>query len=186
MKKTCLLFLYISPIFFLSSCLDCERVSLSIDLVRKVGEVNYFNIVSNSKDEKTIKEDFRELIKKVYFDEYSTSDPDRITSKRLYRDNKQLNATVRFSFIYLDKVLKEFEIKKDKKGDYFIDVTKEVENYQISGNGRFVEVDSQKLFRWPKNGKEIKLEMKTKVFNELEKTRLLQYWQDWADSHIRD
>jgi hypothetical protein len=55
--------------FLLTGCLDFERVSVSIDLANKVVEVNFVNIVSNSSDEKTIKEDFRDLIKRVYFDE---------------------------------------------------------------------------------------------------------------------
>jgi len=179
-----LLLLCIFPFFLLSGCLDCEKVTLSLDLVRKVGEVYYFNIVSDSKDEKTIKEDFWGLIKKVYFDDDSTSDPDRIISKRLYRDNEQLNARVRFSFMHLDKVLKDFEIKKDKKGNYFIDVTKEAENYHISGNGRSVEIDSTKRFQWPRHSKKIEFEMKRKGFDETQKTRLLMQWLEWVDKNL--
>ncbi len=186
--KACffILFLFICPVFFLSGCLDCERVSLSVDLVNKVTEVKYFNIVSNSKDEDTIKKDFRELIKKVYFDDDSKSNPDRITSKRLYRNNEQLDGMVQFSFKHPEKVIKEFEIKTDKKGDYILDITKDIENYQVSGNGQYAEKDSKKIFKWRKNVKEIKLEMKTKVFDDTKKTSLLKYWLDWVDINTKE
>ena len=43
----------------LNGCMDFERASFSIDVIEKVGEVNYFNIVSNSRDEQTVKDDFQ-------------------------------------------------------------------------------------------------------------------------------
>ena len=107
-----------SPFFF-SSCLDCERASISIDMARKAAEVKFSNIVSNSTDEETIKEDLRDLIKKVYFDEDSKSDPDRITSRRLYRDNEKLCGIERFSFQSFPRVLKEFGLETDRSGDYW-------------------------------------------------------------------
>ena len=41
-------------LFNLNGCMDFERASFSIDVIEKVGEVNYFNIVSNSRDEQTV------------------------------------------------------------------------------------------------------------------------------------
>lgn len=185
-KPIFLLFFCMSLVFLFSGCLDCEMASLSIDLIDKVAEIKYFNIVSNSRDEDTIKKDFRELIQKVYFDDDSKSDPDRITSRKLYRDNERLDGMIRFSFKHPDKVLKEFKIDTDQNGDYIIDVTKEVENFQVSGSGQFIERDSKKLFKWPKNVKKIEFETKSKVFDESEKTRLLKNWQDWVDKSVKE
>ena len=130
--------------------------------------------------------DFRELIKKVYLDDDSKSDSDRITSKRLSRNDEQLDGMVRFSFKHFEKALKEFEIKTDQRGDYILDITKDIENYQVSGNGQYIERDSKKMMKWHKNLKEIKVEMKTKVFDETEKTRLLKYWLDWIDRNMKE
>ena len=175
--------LFFSPFFLLllSGCLDCERVSITIDLVHQVAEVKYFNIVSNSREEETIKEDFRDLIKKVYFEEDLATDPDRITSRRLLRNNDQLDGIVRFSFKSSQKALKEYGIEMDKKGDYRLDLTKESENYQVSSNGRWVESGSKKILKWPKTVKKIEFEQKSKVFEETDKTSLLKHWQAWVD-----
>jgi len=187
MKARLFLFsLIICSFLFFSGCLDCERYFLSIDLANRVVEVRYGNIVSNSKDEDANKKDFLGLIKEAYFDDDSKSHPDRITQKRLYRNNDQLDGIVRFSFRDLASVLKEFEIQRDKSGNYFVNLTKDIENYQISGNGQYVEGGEKKLFKWPKHVKEIKIEMKAKAFNESEKTRLLKPWQDWVDKNTKE
>ena len=180
--------LFFSPflLFFLSGCLDCERASISIDLVHQVAEVKYFNIVSNSREEETIKEDFRDLIKKVYFEEDSSADPDRITSRRLLRNNEQLDGIVRFSFRSSPQALKEYGIETDKKGDYILDLTKESENYHVSSNGRWVESGSKKFLKWPKTVKKIEFEQKSKVFDEANKTGLLRHWQGWVDKSMKE
>jgi hypothetical protein len=172
--------------FFLTGCLDFERVSVSIDLANKVAEVSFFNIVSNSRDEETIKEDFRDLIKRAYFDEDSKSDPERITSRRLYKSNEKLDGIERFSFKSSKKVLKEFNIEVDKKGDYVLDLTKESESFQISGNGQTIERDSKKLLKWPRYVKKIEFKEISKEFDETKKTGLLKYWADWIDRNMKE
>jgi hypothetical protein len=172
--------------FLLTGCLDFERVSVSIDLANKVAEVNFVNIVSNSRDEKTIKEDFRDLIKRVYFDEDSKSDPDRITSRRLYKSHEKLDGIERFSFKSSPKVLKEFNIEVDKKGDYVLDLTKESENFQISGNGQTVERDSKKFLKWPRYVKKIEFIEVSRKFDETKKTGLLKDWVDWVDRNMKE
>jgi hypothetical protein len=172
--------------FLLTGCLDFERVSVSIDLANRVAEVNFVNIVSNSRDEETIKEDFRDLIKRVYFDEDSKSNPDRITSRRLYKSNERLNGIERFSFKSFQKVLKEFNFEVDKKGDYLLDLTKESENFQISGNGQMIERDSKKFLKWPKYAKKIEFKEISKEFDETMKTGLLKYWVDWVDRNVKE
>lgn len=184
--KRCLLGGLLLLLFILSGCLDCERASISVDLIQKTAEVKFSNVVSNSVDAETIKEDFGDLIKKVYFDEESASDPARITSRRLYDNNGKLDGIERFSFQSLPKVLKEFNIEVDNKGDYILDLTKESEHYRISGNGHFVEKGSKKLLRWPKNAKKIEFEEKSKEFNEAEKTNLLGRWLEWVDKNRKE
>jgi hypothetical protein len=61
-------------------------------------------------------------------------------------------------------VLKEYEIKTDGDGNYFLDVTKDGENYYIAGNGQSVERDSRRFLIWPKIVKRIEIEMKSKRF----------------------
>ena len=182
-KRAFFLLLCFSLLLLLSGCLDCEKASISIDMGRKVAEVKFSNIVSNSTDEETIKEDFRDLIKRVYFDEGSKSDPDRITSRRLYRNNEKVDGIERFSFQSLPRVLKEFGIETDKSGDYILDVTKESENYQIIGNGQSIERGSKKLLKWRKNVKKIDFEQKSREFDETKKTSLLKPWLDWVDNN---
>ncbi len=172
--------------FLLTGCLDFERASVSIDLANKVAEVKFVNIVSNSRDEETIKEDFRDLIKRAYFDEDSKSDPDRITSRRLYKSHERLDGIERFSFKSFQKVLKEFNIEVDKKGDYVLDLTKESENFQISGNGQYIERDSKKFLKWLKYVKKIEFKEMSKEFDETKKTGLLQYWVDWVDRNMKE
>jgi hypothetical protein len=172
--------------FFLTGCLDFERASVSIDLANRVAEVKFVNIVSNSRDEETIREDFRDLIKRAYFDEDSKSDPDRITSRRLYKGHEKLDGIERFSFRSLQKVLKEFNIEMDKKGDYILDLTKESENFQISGNGQTIERDSKKFLKWPKYVKKIEFKEVSKEFDETKKTGLLKYWVDWVDRNMKE
>jgi hypothetical protein len=172
--------------FLLTGCLDFERASVSIDLANRVAEVKFVNIVSNSRDEETIKEDFRDLIKRTYFDEDSKSDPDRITSRRLYKNNERLDGIERFSFKSFKKVLKEFNVEVDKKGDYVLDLTKESENFQISGNGQTIERDSKKFLKWPKYVKKIEFEEVSKEFDETKKTGLLKYWVDWVDRNMKE
>ena len=169
----------------LSGCLDCERTSVSIDLVYKMAEVKFSNVVSNSTDEKTIREDFQDLIEKAYFDEASKSDPDRITSRRLYRNDERLDGVERFSFQSLARVLKEFNIETDKSGNYILDITKESENYQISGNGQPIGKDSKRFLKWPKNAKKIEFEENRKEFDETKKTSLLKPWLDWINKNTK-
>ena len=169
----------------LSGCLDCERASISIDLVHRVAEVRYFNIVSGSREEETVREDFRDLINKVYFEEEPAEDPDRITSRRLFGNKDQLDGRVRFAFRSSTKVLKEYGIETDKDGDYILDLTKESENYQVSSNGRWVESGSRKILKWPKTVEKIEFEQKNKVFDEMGKTRLLSHWQAWMDRNTK-
>jgi hypothetical protein len=176
----------LSLLFLLIGCMDCERASISIDLIHKVAEVKFFNIVSNSKDEETIKEDFRDLIQRVYFDEASKSDPDRITSRRLFGNNEKLDGVERFAFKSLPKVLKEFGIEADKSGGYVLDVTKESESYQISGNGQLIQKGSKKFLKWQKNVKKIEFEEKSKEFKEPEKTSLLKHWLEWVDKNTKE
>lgn len=181
-----LLFFSFSLGLFFSGCLDCERVSLSIDLMNKVTEIKYVNIVSDAKDEATIKKDFRGLLKMVYLDDDSKVEPDRITSKRLYKNNEQLDGVTRFSFKDLQTVLKEFNIEKDRDGPYLMDVTKEIGNYHVSSNGQYVERETKKWFKWDSHAKEIKVEMKSKTFVEAQNTRLLQYWLDWVEKNMKE
>jgi hypothetical protein len=171
---------------FLSGCLDFERASISIDLANKIAEVRFFNIVSNSTEEETIREDFRFLIKQVYFDEDSKSDPDRIISRRLFKTNNQLDGVERFSFKDLRKALKDWSIEVDKSGAYILDITKEVENYRVSGNGQYLERGSKKFLKWPKNVKRIEVEEKSKEFDEAKKTSLLKHWLDWVDKNTKE
>jgi hypothetical protein len=185
-KGTFVLLLCFSLLLLLNGCLDFERASVSIDLANRVAEVTFVNIVSNSRDEETIKEDFRDLIKRVYFDEDSKSNPDRITSRRLYKSNERLDGIERFSFKSLQKVLKEFSIEVDKKGDYILDLTKESEHFRISGNGQTIERDSKKFLRWPRYVKKIEFEEVSKEFDETKKTGLLKYWVDWVDRNMKE
>jgi hypothetical protein len=166
--------------------LDFERASISIDLANKIAEVRFFNIVSNSTEEETIREDFRFLIKQVYFDEDSKSDPDRIISRRLFKTNNQLDGVERFSFKDLRKALKDWSIEVDKSGAYILDITKEVENYRVSGNGQYLERGSKKFLKWPKNVKRIEVEEKSKEFDEAKKTSLLKHWLDWVDKNTKE
>ena len=136
-------------------------------------------------DEKAISEDFQDLIQKAYFDEASKADPDRITSRRLYRNDEKLDGVERFSFQSLGRVLKEFNIEMDKSGNYILDITKEIENYQISGNGQLIGKDSKRFLKWPKNAKKIEFEQNRKEFDEAEKTSLLKPWLDWVDKNIK-
>ena len=185
-KGTFVLLLCFSLLLLLNGCLDFERASVSIDLANRVAEVTFVNIVSNSRDEETIKEDFQDLIKRVYFDEDSKSNPDRITSRRLYKSNERLTGIERFSFKSLQNVLKEFSIEVDKKGDYILDLTKESENFHISGNGQTIERDSKKFLRWPRYAKKIEFEEVSKEFDETKKTGLLKYWVDWVDRNMKE
>ena len=173
-------------LLILSGCLDCEKASISIDLIQKVAEVKFSNIVSNSTEEETIKEDFADLMKKVYFDDSPASDQGRITSRRLYENNGKLDGVERFSFQSLSKVLKEFNIEVDKKGDYILDLTKESESFRISGNGQRIERGSKKLLRWPKGAKKIEFEEKSKEFDETKKTSLLGRWIEWVDKNRKE
>jgi hypothetical protein len=166
--------------------LDFERASISVDLANKIAEVRFFNIVSNSTEEETIREDFRFLIKQVYFDEDSKSDPDRIISRRLFKTNNQLDGVERFSFKDLRKALKDWSIEVDKSGAYLLDITKEVENYRVSGNGQYLERGSKKFLKWPKNVKRIEVEEKSKEFDEAKKTSLLKHWLDWVDKNTKE
>ncbi len=184
--KRCLLGGLLLLVLVLAGCLDCEKASISVDLIQKTAEVKFSNVVSNSVDAETIKEDFGDLIKKVYFDEESASDPARITSRRLYENNGKLDGVERFSFQSLPQVLKEFNIEADKKGDYVLDLTKESEHYRISGNGQVIERGSKKLLRWPKNTKKIEFEEKSKEFDEAEKTSLLGRWLEWVDKNKKE
>ena len=183
-------FLYLvcclSTLFFISGCLDCEKASISIDMVHQIAEVRYINIVSNSKDEETVKTDFRELIQKVYFEDDPTSDPDRITSRRLLKNNGQLDGIVRFSFKSSKKALKEYGIETDSRGDFILDLTKESKNYQASSNGRWIESGSKKVLKWPKTARKIEFEQKSKVFDEATKTSLLKHWQAWVDQSMKE
>jgi hypothetical protein len=176
----------LSLLFTLNGCMDFERASFSIDVIEKVGEVNYFNIVSNSRDEQTVREDFRALIKQVYFEPESKSDPERITANSLSRNREALDGKIRFAFKDLQKVLKEYEIKIDGDGSYFLDVTKDGENYTITGNGQSVGRDSRRFLVWPKTVKRIEIEMKSKRFDISTKTSLLGRWSDWADQSLKE
>jgi hypothetical protein len=176
----------LSLLFTLNGCMDFERASFSIDVIEKVGEVNYFNIVSNSRDEQTVKEDFRALIKQVYFELESKSDPERITVNSLSRNKEELDGKIRFTFKDLQKVLKEYEIKIDGDGNYFLDVTKDGENYYITGNGQSVERDSRRFLIWPRTVKRIEIEMKSKRFDISTKTSLLGRWSDWVDQSLKE
>jgi hypothetical protein len=173
-------------LFTLNGCMDFERASFSIDMIEKVGEVNYFNIVSNSRDEQTVKEDFRALIKQVYFDPESKSDPERITVNSLSRNKEELDGKIRFAFKDLQKVLKEYEIKTDGNGNYLLDVTKDGENFYITGNGHSVERFSRRFLIWPKNVKRIEIEMKSKRFDISTRTSLLGRWSDWVDQSLKE
>ena len=173
-------------LFLLFGCMDCERASISIDLIHKVAEVKFFNIVSNSMDEETVKEDFRDLIKRAYFDEASKSDPDRITSRRLYRNNDKLDGVERFAFKSLPKALKEFSIEADKDGGYVLDITRERESYEVGGNGQYIERGSKKLLKWHENVKKIEFEEKSREFDETKKTSLLKHWMDWVDKNTKE
>ncbi|RPJ02476.1 MAG: hypothetical protein EHM36_12430 [Deltaproteobacteria bacterium] len=166
--------------------MDSERNSLSIDLIEKVGEVKYLNIVSNSRDEGTVKEDFRDLIKQTYFDAESRSDPERITSKSLHRNKENLDGMMRFAFKNLEKTLKDFEIKIDGEGNFFMDVTKDSENFSITGNGQLVERDSRKLLIWPRNTKRIEVETRSRVFDAAAKTSLLKHWTEWVEKSLKE
>jgi pSer/pThr/pTyr-binding forkhead associated (FHA) protein len=167
----------------LAGCLEYEEEYLFIDIPKKVGEVRYSNIVSDSKDEKTIKGDFQDLIDMVYIDKYENSKEGaeqktiQIISRELYGIGPRLDGTVNFSFKDLKAALNEFNIRIDKNEDYIYEMGDD-EVYR-GGNGTYSEHDSIKAVKWKKQSKTIELEKRTASFAKTKTTSLLSYWLDW-------
>ena len=168
---------------FLTGCLSYEEEYLFIDISNNVGEVRYSNIVSDSKNEEAIKEDFQDLVDMVYNDRCANSkdggeqETIQIISRELYGIGPQLEGIVNFSFKDLKAVLNEFNIKIDKNGNYIY----EMGAYEVysGGNGTYCDHDSAKAVIWDRQIKTIELEKRTASFAQTKTTSLLSFWLDW-------
>jgi len=176
-------FLAVCLSFFLTGCLSYEEEYLFIDISNNVGEVRYSNIVSDSKDEEAVKEDFQDLIDMVYNDKHANSEEGteqktiQIISRELYGIGVRLDGTVNFSFKDLKAALNEFNIKKDKHEDYIYEMGAD-EVYR-GGNGKYSEHNSTKAVMWDKQSKTIEIEKTTASFAQTKTTSLLSFWLDW-------
>lgn len=173
------LWLFVSCILLLlSGCLDAEKFSLSLDLIYKTTEAWYSNIVSDSKEEDKIKDDFQDLLKTAYGDRQDGVG--KLVSAKLYEKDGHLEGVVRYSFKDNAEMLKEYEIETDKKGDFILDLSKgsNKDLEYAGGNGSYIEEGDKRFVRWDSNSTSLKVTLKNKVFNTKNKS-LLSYWLKW-------
>jgi len=173
--------LYAACIILLSGCLDAEKLSLSLDLKSKTAEVGYSNIVSDSKEESKIKEDFEELIEKAYGDKKDHDGrPGQPISAKLYEEDGHLDGVAVYSFKDSAQMIKEYEIETDNKGDFILDLGKESNRdlEYAGGNGAYIEEGTKRLIRWSGNSTSLKVKLRNKLFDSKSKS-LLSYWVEW-------
>ena len=165
----------------LTSCLSVEKLYLSIDLNKKIGEIKYFNIVSDSEDKEEIEADFKELIENNYLgDGIQGGLPSiKITSKKLYGEKGHLNGKVRFTFVHLKDALNDFDIEIDANGNYFY----ELDNGLEYTNGTYYEQDLKKQVKWDKNTETIELYFRIMDSDDTEVVSLLPYWLEWKKNN---
>ena len=176
-----IIFLAVCLPLFLIGCLGYEKEYLFIDISKKVGEVSYFNIVSDSAGEQDIREDFQDLMNMVYSDEHlkeeSGQETVQIISRELYGIGTRLDGTVQFSFKDLKAALNAFNIKIDNNENYIYEL--EADETYMRGNGTYSEHNSTKVVRWDKQSKTIELEIRSASFEQIKTTSLLSDWLDW-------
>ena len=172
-------------VLLLSSCLDAEQFSLSMDFKGKTAEVGYSNIVSDSKEENKIKDDFEKLIEKAYGGrEDQGGRAGKTISAKLYEEDGHLDGVVGYSFKDNADMLKEYEIKTDEKGNFIFDLSKESNRdlEYAGGNGTYIEEGKNRFVRWDGNSTSLKVKLKNKVFDAKNKG-LLSYWLEWKKTN---
>ena len=177
-KKFC--FLTACLALVLTGCLGYEEEYLFIDIPNQVGEVIYFNIVSDAECEDKIQQDFQDLIDMAYNDTCEASNGQktiRSVSRALYGIGSQLDGMMTFSFKDLAGGLGEFEITIDDNGSYVCKLG--ADEVYIGGNGTYSEHDSIKTVTWNKKSTTIELKTRSAVFYKTKTTSMLSYWLDW-------
>jgi hypothetical protein len=171
-------------VLLLGGCLDAEKFFLSLDLKDSTAEIEYSNIVSNSKEEDKIKDDFTDLIKMAYGDrENREAKPGKIVSARLYEAEGHLDGIARYSFKNNSGMLKEYGIERNERGDFIFDLTKENLEY-TGGNGAYIEKGDKRFIRWDGKSASLEMKLKNKVFDAKNKS-LLPYWLEWKKNNAK-
>ncbi len=172
-------------LLLLSGCLDAEKFSLSLDLKDKTSEVVYANIVSDSKEERKIREDFEELIEKTSpAKEETGGKPGKLIAARLNETDGHLDCAARYVFRDSAEMLKEYEIKTDEKGDFIFDLSKEGNRdlEYAGGNGKYIEEGKKRFVRWDRNSTSLTMNLKNRAFSAKNKS-LLSYWMKWKEGN---
>ncbi len=167
-------------LIFAAGCLNSGGASIVVDLNSKTGEMKYFNIVSDSKDEKEIKSDFQTLLDMVFKEEDPKPEEIKMTSKKLYRNNDQLDGIIIFSFNDPEKALKELNFGTDENGNYILKLGNDI---YVRSNGTYIEKDSEKFVKWNKDITKIELETKTDMTGWQNSVSLLSYWLEWEKNN---
>lgn len=165
-------------VLLLSGCLDAEKFSVSLDLKGSTAEIEYSNIVSNSKEEDKIEEDFAELLKMAHG---GTGDreakPGMLVAAKLYEADGHLDGIARYSFRNNKEMLAEYGIERNEKGDFIFDLSRENLEY-TGGNGVYIEKGDKRFVRWDGNCASLRMKLKNKVFDPKNRG-LLSYWLEW-------
>lgn len=167
MKKNYSLQIILSLLLY-SGCLTTEFKEITLHLENKGsghGEIIYKNILSQKyADEDTPQKDFDELLNQYYYGTFIEDEfPElKITSKKLFLENDQLNGKVEFEFQNLTDI-KFFQFNAESPIMYYI---KGVDETFVESNGFYKEEIMPVVF-WEKSEKHITL--KTSISGEVNK-----------------
>ncbi|MBK3519797.1 hypothetical protein [Carboxylicivirga marina] len=186
------LVLIVITLISLSGCLVIEQVRLQLDLSKRTGKIEYFNIVSaiekkdsywTNDDEKNKffndltnmrDKDLKELVKE--YGEFADDSNKIVTEKKLIAKNKQLNGIEKFNF----SDLKGFDILMNKDStSYFMKI--ENDTKYIFSNGTYFETDSGNYVLWDITTKKIDIKIQQiDLEEECDYTEsMLSYWKEW-------
>ena len=195
-KKTCnlrnvVMILVLS--LSLNGCVLYEQIRMQLNLERKTGTIQYFNIVSaiEEKDsywsnetereeffeklQQVRKDDLRQLIRE-YYDYSIDSGHNEIIAKKLFKKNKQLNGIEKFKL----EDLSGFDILTSSDSSKYM-IKLDPDSRYIAGNGIYLETDTGKFVYWRIDVKHIDLTIKLYDLNHgfAYVESMLSDWQQW-------
>ncbi|MEP4534889.1 MAG: hypothetical protein ABJ004_17480 [Cyclobacteriaceae bacterium] len=179
----------------LSGCVIYEQIRMKLNLSKRTGQIEYFNIVSAIEKEdsywendaekekflyelkETRKKDLVDLLKE--YDDIKVNSNMEVTSKKLVKKKNQLNGIEKFKY----KSFKDFEIETSADGSSYA-LKLEGDQRYIDGNGFYFETDTGNYVSWSVDVKYIDITLKLHDLEDFDYVEsLLPYWKEWKKTN---
>jgi len=167
---------YLTTLFALNTVFVSEQTKVTIDIENKTVQIEYIDLMTPRMAVDHAETGLKEIEKATDFSKHFPHL--KLTSKKIYKQNKKLNATLNFSYDSQEELFKLIHFDTDSGGNPLYQIL--MIEKMTSTNGQFIKGDEFDIVQWDKNEKIIELALQHGDFGDKDfddRVILLPYWK---------